>query len=177
MLFAEYCQPCWLCPRCYDHVPGVQCVTAHLDRSLIYEMGSTVKRGDPGSGKSLLRAFRNRFRERSFETHQGRPVDLDALRCDPIPIHAIIPVNDLCGAYQHLFGISTPQGAGASEWPRIDDCDVPPRGTAPISCRRGCGAGPYNDKIKFLSHSMPPCSNPEIVPSQTTLVPRSRSRF
>jgi len=69
MTLAGYGQLCRMCPRGNDHVPGIQRVISHLDRSLIYEMGSTVERGDPSLCKPLLCAFRNRLRERSLKTH------------------------------------------------------------------------------------------------------------
>jgi hypothetical protein len=57
----------------------------------------------------------------TFEFHQPRPINSNLIRENPFFFHAPIPIEDLCGADEHLLGVTPAQRAGTSERSRIND--------------------------------------------------------
>src|SRR6266542_6366851 len=117
MLLAGYSQFRGPCPCCDEHMSGLQGIITDHDGGFIHKTGSAVKGGDPGFGKPFLHISWHRFGKRPFKTHQSRPVDLCTFRYHSVPLHSVVPVNDFCGAYQHLLWVSTSQWTGAPERP------------------------------------------------------------
>src|SRR5262249_12372867 len=118
-------------------VPGSEHIFADLHRIRRDKSRNAVEWRDSRAAKALFFAGRHRISERTFEPLQFSPVDVYVIRAHAFASQAMAEVNRLSGGDEHLLGVASAQLARSSEWPRIGDSDLPPRGAAfeSHSCR------------------------------------------
>src|SRR5262249_13348575 len=108
----------------------------------------------PCVGKASLLTLRHRVCKRSLELHQLGPFDLSTLGTHASTLHPPSPIDDFRNTHEHFFGITSPQGTCPFERPRINDGNLPTRGTALMRNGGCCSPSPDNDQIKLLPHKL-----------------------
>ena len=112
-------------PGSHNHVSSLHDIVTNLERCRPYETGSAMERGYAVLDKTLFAVLWNALGKGTFELHQLRPINLSLIGANPVFSHAASPIEDFCGTDEHFLRVAAAQSAGASEWSRINDRNVP----------------------------------------------------
>src|SRR5262249_27596972 len=111
-----------------------------------------------GLGKPSFAVFRDRFSECALIMHQLRPINLQLLGPDSIPIHSPCPINRFRTTHKNLLRIASAQRACTAERSRINNSHLPSTRTTAMGYRGCCSACANCYHVKFLSHAFTPIS-------------------